>query len=125
MQPPTLSGVLVVALILGNLRRSGGMNWTIPLSANLVLRNFGLSIFLGQVAIASGRPFVETVASQGASVLLAALAVLVTLVATVLLSLVLGACGWHPRGVQELPEGIRELRLQHLHAPPRQPVDLQ
>jgi len=29
-----LAGVLIVALILGNLRRTGGVNWTIPLSAN-------------------------------------------------------------------------------------------
>ena len=44
-----LAGVLVVALILGQQRRTGGMNWTIPLSANLVLRNFGLTLFLAQV----------------------------------------------------------------------------
>ena len=41
-----LSGVLIVALILGMQRRTGGMNWTIPLSANLVLRNLGLTLFL-------------------------------------------------------------------------------
>src|SRR4029079_8971345 len=34
-----LSGVLIVALVLGNLRRTAGLNWTIPLSAILVLRN--------------------------------------------------------------------------------------
>lgn len=34
------------------------------------------------------------------------------LLTVALLSLLLGACGWHPRGVQELPEGIHELRLQ-------------
>jgi putative transport protein len=36
-----LSGVLIVALIPGKLRRIDGLNWTIPLSANLVLRNLG------------------------------------------------------------------------------------
>ena len=40
-----LAGVLVVALILGQQRRTGGMNWSIPLSANLVLRNLGLTLF--------------------------------------------------------------------------------
>ncbi len=50
-------------------------------AATMVLRHFGLSIFLGQVAIASGRPFFDTVASQGPAVLLAG----VTLVAVVLL----------------------------------------
>ena len=49
-----LSGVLIVALVLGNLRRTGGMNWTIPLSANLVLRNLGLTLFLAQVGMSSG-----------------------------------------------------------------------
>ena len=52
-----LSGVLIMALILGNLRRTGGMNWTIPLSANLVLRNLGLTLFLAQVGMASGPKF--------------------------------------------------------------------
>ena len=33
-------GVLLVALILGNLRRTGGINWTMPLSANKVLFTF-------------------------------------------------------------------------------------
>jgi putative transport protein len=37
-----LAGVLVVALVLGKLRRTWGLNWTIPVSANLVLRNLGL-----------------------------------------------------------------------------------
>src|SRR5262245_157789 len=41
-----LAGVLVVALVLGKLRRTGGMNWTIPISGNLVLRNRGLTLFL-------------------------------------------------------------------------------
>ena len=49
-----LAGVLVVALVLGYQRRTGGMNWTIPLSANLVLRNLGLTLFLAQVGMASG-----------------------------------------------------------------------
>jgi putative transport protein len=59
-----LSGVLVVALILGNLRRTGGLNWTIPLSANLVLRNLGLTLFLAQVGMSSGPQF-GTVAETG------------------------------------------------------------
>ena len=49
-----LAGVLIMALILGKLRRTGGMNWTIPLSANLVIRNLGLTLFLAQVGMASG-----------------------------------------------------------------------
>ena len=60
-----LSGVLIVALVLGNLRRTGGMNWTIPLSANLVLRNLGLTLFLAQVGMSSGPKFAATVAEFG------------------------------------------------------------
>jgi putative transport protein len=60
-----LAGVLIVALILGNFRRTGVMNWTIPLSANLVLRNLGLTIFLAQVGMASGPKFAATVIETG------------------------------------------------------------
>ena len=56
-----LAGVLIMALILGKLRRTGGMNWTIPLSANLVIRNLGLTLFLAQVGMASGPKFAATV----------------------------------------------------------------
>jgi putative transport protein len=64
-----LSGVLIMALILGNLRRTGGMNWTIPLSANLVLRNLGLTLFLAQVGMSSGPKFAATVSETGLTML--------------------------------------------------------
>jgi putative transport protein len=60
-----VAGVLIVALVLGNRRRTAGLNWTMPLSANLVLRNLGLTLFLAQVGIASGPKFVATVADTG------------------------------------------------------------
>ncbi len=60
-----LAGVLVVALVLGKLRRTAGMNWAIPLSAIVVLRNLGLTLFLAQVGMASGPKFAETVAESG------------------------------------------------------------
>ena len=41
------------------------MNWTIPLSANLVLRNLGLTLFLAQVGMSSGPKFAATVAETG------------------------------------------------------------
>src|SRR4029079_12232342 len=41
-----MSGVLIVALILGQRRRTAGLNWTLPASANLVLRNLGTTVFL-------------------------------------------------------------------------------
>ena len=58
-------GPLIVALILGKLRRTGPMLWVMPLPANIVLRNFGLAMFLAAVGINAGQPFVRTVAETG------------------------------------------------------------
>jgi len=102
-----LSGVLIVALILGNLRRTGGMNWTIPLSANLVLRNLGLTLFLAQVGMASGPKFAATVTETGFMMLGLGALVLIALVLPILVlglmvfkmpydqvaGIVSGACG--------------------------------
>ena len=102
-----LSGVLVVALILGNLRRTGGMNWTIPLSANLVLRNLGLTLFLAQVGMSSGPKFAATVTETGLLMLGLGAIVLCALVLPILIiglfvyrmpydevaGIVAGACG--------------------------------
>jgi putative transport protein len=102
-----LSGVLIVALILGNLRRTGGMNWTIPLSANLVLRNLGLTLFLAQVGMSSGPKFAATVADTGFLMLGLGALVLIALVLPILIlglfmfrmpydevaGIVAGACG--------------------------------
>jgi putative transport protein len=82
-----LSGVLIVALVLGHVRRTAGLNWTMPLSANLVLRNLGLTLFLAQVGIASGPKFAATVSQTG--LLMLGLGAVV-LVALVLPPLVLG-----------------------------------
>ncbi|WP_262300319.1 aspartate:alanine exchanger family transporter [Microvirga sesbaniae] len=80
-------GPLVMALVLGWLGRTGPLGWRIPVVANLVLRNLGLSIFIGAVAIGAGTPFVQTVASSGIQILLGGAAVLLTLV---LITLVAG-----------------------------------
>ena len=79
-------GPLIVALILGRLRRTGPISWVMPLPANIVLRNFGLTLFLASVGINSGQAFVTTVASQGPLLLLIGAAVLLTTVAIVLLA---------------------------------------
>jgi len=78
-------GPLIVALILGKLRRTGPMLWTMPLPANIVLRNFGLAIFLATVGVNAGQPFVRTVAESGFTMLFIGVAVLLTTVAIVLL----------------------------------------
>jgi putative transport protein len=81
-----LAGVLLVALVLGRARRTAGIVWTLPLSANLVLRNFGLTVFLAQVGIASGPKFVATVAASGLSLLVLGAAIVLALCVTTLLA---------------------------------------
>jgi|RhiMethySRZTD1v2_1073278.scaffolds.fasta_scaffold00032_29 putative transport protein len=102
-----LSGVLVMGLVLGKVRRTAGLNWTMPLSANLVLRNLGLTLFLAQVGIASGPNFAATVSQTGLLMLGLGAVVLVALVLPPLLlglfvfrmpydevaGIVAGACG--------------------------------
>ena len=78
-------GPLIVALIVGRLRRTGPISWVMPLPANIVLRNFGLTLFLATVGINSGQAFVTTVAQTGPLMLLIGAAVLLTTVAIVLL----------------------------------------
>jgi putative transport protein len=65
-----LAGLLLFALYLGKIRRTGSLVWTMPLSANLVLRNFGLTVFLAQVGMASGPKFFATLTSTGPILLL-------------------------------------------------------
>jgi putative transport protein len=78
-------GPLIVALILGKLRRTGPLLWVMPLPANIVLRNYGLAIFLAAVGINAGQPFVRTVAESGFTMLFIGVAVLLTTVIIVLL----------------------------------------
>lgn len=78
-------GPLIVALIFGYLRRTGPLLWVMPLPANIVLRNFGLAIFLAAVGINAGQPFVRTVAESGLTMLFIGMAVLLTTVLIVLL----------------------------------------
>jgi putative transport protein len=78
-------GPLVVALILGRLGRTGLLIWRLPLSANQVLRNFGLSLFLARVGMDSGTPFVEQVRQSGFTFVFAGVIVLLVVVVIVLL----------------------------------------
>jgi putative transport protein len=78
-------GPLIVALILGKLRRTGPMLWVMPLPANIVLRNFGLAMFLATVGVNAGQPFVRTVAESGLTMLFVGAAVLLTTALIVLL----------------------------------------
>lgn len=58
-------GPLIVALILGALRRTGPIVWTIPYSANLTLRQLGLIFLLAAIGLRSGYTFVTTFSQSG------------------------------------------------------------
>lgn len=53
------AGPLVVGLVLGRLERTGPLVWTMPSSANLTIRQFGLVIFLATVGLSSGQAFAQ------------------------------------------------------------------
>src|SRR5277367_4975958 len=78
-------GPLLVALILGRLRRTGPLLWTMPLPANIVLRNYGLAIFLATVGINVGQPFVRTIAETGFTTVFIGAIVLLTMELIILL----------------------------------------
>jgi len=78
-------GPLLVALIAGKLRRTGPLLWVMPLPANIVLRNFGLALFLATVGVNAGQPFVKTVSETGLLLLLIGVVVLLVTVVIVLL----------------------------------------
>ena len=56
-----------------------------PISANLVLRNLGLTLFLAQVGMSSGPAFVAATAASGLLMLALTLVVLAALVLPILL----------------------------------------
>ena len=73
-------GPLVMGLILGRLGRTGGWVWTMPFSANVILRNLGLTVFLAQVGMTSGPKFLETVQQTGSLYLLVGAAIVLVAV---------------------------------------------
>jgi len=81
------AGPLVMSLILGKLGRTGGLVWTMPVAANITLRNFGLTVFLAQVGISSGKSLMASIGDIG--LLFICMAALIILV-TVLVILVIG-----------------------------------
>ncbi len=81
-------GPMIVALILGTLRRTGPIVWTLPYGANLSLRQFGLILMLAGIGIRSGHTFLETILQGGGSLLFLAGTLITTI--TSIFSLFLG-----------------------------------
>jgi putative transport protein len=68
-------GPLIAGLILGRLQRTGPINWEMPFSANLALRQIGLVFFLSAIGTLAGSGLIETLVSGGWQLLLAGAAV--------------------------------------------------
>jgi putative transport protein len=86
-------GPLLVALVLGALRRTGPILWTMPYSANLTLRQFGLILLLATIGVRSGSAFLEAFTSGAGWLVLGiafSLIVFVTIIALILGYKVLG-----------------------------------
>ena len=81
-------GPLLVALVLGALRRTGPILWKMPYSANHTLRQFGLILLLASVGVRSGTAFLNAF-SGGAGWLILAVG-LGLIVVTTFLSLFVG-----------------------------------
>ncbi len=74
-------GPLIVALLLGALRRTGPIVWTLPFSANLTLRQIGLSLLLAGIGIRSGHTFLLTMTGGGGGLLFVCGAIIATVAA--------------------------------------------
>jgi putative transport protein len=68
-------GPLLVALVLGKVEHTGRITWTIPISANLTLRQIGLLLFLAAVGTRAGYSFATTIQDNGLQLLLAGAAI--------------------------------------------------
>lgn len=82
------AGPLIVGLVLGALRRTGPIVWTIPYSANLTLRQIGLMLFLAAVGLGSGYTF-RTMFAANSGVTLLLIGAVISIVVP-MLTLVIG-----------------------------------
>lgn len=80
-------GPLLVSILLSRFGRVGPVVWYLPLSANLVLREVGITLFLACVGLKSGGRFVETIVA-GDGLYWMALAALITLIPILVVALV-------------------------------------
>lgn len=78
-------GPLIIALILGALRRTGPIVWTLPFGANLVLRQLGLILLLAGIGIRSGHTFIDTIMAGGGGLIFLAGAIIATTTAFLVL----------------------------------------
>jgi putative transport protein len=63
-------GPLIAGLVLGRMQRTGPITWSIPLSANLTLRQIGLVLFQAGVGTRAGYGFLQTAGGSGVYMIL-------------------------------------------------------
>jgi len=68
-------GPLLVSLILGALRRTGPIVWTLPYSANVTLQQIGLILFLSGIGVSSGYAFISNLSMDALWVFIASIAI--------------------------------------------------
>lgn len=103
-------GPLIVALVLSALRRTGPVVWSIPYSANLTMRQLGLTILLAGIGIRSGYTFLSTLTQEGGMTILLAGAV-VSLVTPLLVL-------WIGYRLFKLPFGVLTGIVSAVHTQP-------
>jgi len=81
-------GPLLVGLVLGARRRTRGIVWTIPYSANLTLRQIGLIMLLAGIGVRSGYTFLTNFTASGGVQVFFAGAFITTVIA--FLTLIIG-----------------------------------
>jgi len=81
-------GPLLVALVLGALRKTGPVLWILPFSANLTLRQVGLILLLAGIGIKSGYTFKEVLLSYEGGIIFISGAIIVIL--STFISLIIG-----------------------------------
>lgn len=78
-------GPLIVALFLGARQRTGSLVWVLPYSANMLLRQMGLTIFLAAVGTRSGYEFAQMLTQPRGWAILGASAAIIVLLSWVML----------------------------------------
>ncbi len=81
-------GPLIVGLILGAVRRTGPINWTLPYSANVTLRQMGLIFLLAVIGLRSGNTFLASLGAGSGLIIFIAGSVLSIVAA--FLSIIIG-----------------------------------
>jgi len=79
-------GVLIAALILSRIGKTGPILWNLPVAGNQILRQFGLLLFLTPVGLTAGTLVVPVIGDYGFS--LFAMAALITLVPMIMAILI-------------------------------------